>query len=191
MSRDQLLTFKPDVTLVVLNPCALAPRSGGVSGLRVSRSGSAVSLARFDFATIFAIGHQHLGQPRHCGDRTDYLHWLLGKAGRWERNCSSTFARYVPSALPKEKRIGMVTLMQGCVSAALFQPYFVLDEIRFRRRRASEKKPRPGRRRKRRQGGCKDLDAGHRHLSLPSATKPNSSAHAIALKQSGLMIGTV
>jgi hypothetical protein len=30
----------------------------------------------------------------------------------------------------------MVKFWRGCVSAALFQPYFVLEEIRFRRRRA-------------------------------------------------------
>jgi hypothetical protein len=55
------------------------PPSGGASGLRVSKSGSAASLARFDFATKFAIEHQYLWQPRHRGDRTDYLHWLLAK----------------------------------------------------------------------------------------------------------------
>ena len=72
----------------------------------------------------------------------------LGKAGRGERNCSSALARYVPSAPPKKKRIGVVSPDAGSVSAALFQPYFVLEEIRFRRRRASgQKKPRPGRRR--------------------------------------------
>ena len=50
-----------------------------MSGLRVGRSGSAASLARFDFATTFAMEHQYLGQPRHRGDRTDYLHCLLAK----------------------------------------------------------------------------------------------------------------
>jgi hypothetical protein len=111
--------------------------------LRVGRSGSAAaSLARFDFATTFAIEHQYLGQPRHRGDRTDYLHWLVAKQADGSGVVRHSRVMYLQRP-PKEERTGTVSPDAGSVSAALFQPYFVLQEIRFHRRR-SRGKNKPG-----------------------------------------------